>query len=65
MSAAEIVPYSGRAERGDCRSWFGCRPARAHRSIEAMANNSSSRTTELHDRRAYEISLDEYERVRI
>jgi site-specific recombinase XerD len=32
---------------------------------QAMANHSSPRTTKLYDRRADEISLDEYERVGI
>jgi len=30
---------------------------------QAMANHSSPRTTTLYDRRADEVSLDEYERV--
>ena len=30
---------------------------------QAMANHSSPRTTELYDRRADEVSLDEYERL--
>jgi len=32
---------------------------------QAMANHSSPRTTKLYDRRADEVSLDEYERVAI
>ena len=32
---------------------------------QAMANHSSPRTTKLYDRRADEVSLDEYERVGI